>query len=448
MKKLIAILLALMLVLSCTGCSLDFFSVESLITPPAQSGRNGQVQKAFNSLMKDTKFQLKAPVSGEYQTSFVLLDVNGDETEEAFVFYSDSSSAEGAVRMAFMECLYDEWSISSDIKGAGNGVYDVNFVDLNKDGFLEVFVSWSLLDSKTTSIVSAFEVVLGKKGDLILNSLGNEYCNAKTFIDFNNDSKEELILVYLDDTAAIQKSYLRMFSLSENHQLIKFGETLLDGSVASVHSIKKDIVAINNEPVVRLFVDCLKNDRTIFTEMIWWDSHLSVPTRAFTQPSSTNLRNSLAQCVDIDNDGLLEVASLITLHGDESTFNVKKEAEIYTFTLLRWNNVKGDKSSEVITTLLNPLDSYLFRFGWGDRVTVKYDSLREALIFCRWDKNTSQIGAELFSVSRRDKLAENEILGEFLAETENGVYYYQITEEGYSFGITDETVTTSFIKID
>ena len=116
MKKFISVIALLALVLTCSGCSLNLFSVDSLITPPAQSGKNGQVQKAFNSLMKDKKVQLKTPVYGEYQTSFVLLDVNNDSVEEAFVFYTDSSSAEGSVRMAFMECVDEKWIISSDIK--------------------------------------------------------------------------------------------------------------------------------------------------------------------------------------------------------------------------------------------------------------------------------------------------------------------------------------------
>ena len=81
MKRIISLAVIVILIMTCSGCSLNFFSVESLITPPTQSGKNGEVQKAFNELMKDTKFQLKAPVAGDYQTSFVLLDINSDGSE-------------------------------------------------------------------------------------------------------------------------------------------------------------------------------------------------------------------------------------------------------------------------------------------------------------------------------------------------------------------------------
>lgn len=448
MKKFITVIALLVLVLTCSGCSLNLFSVDSLITPPAQSGENGQVQKAFNSLMKDKKVQLKTPVYGEYQTSFVLLDINNDGIDEAFVFYTDSSSAEGSVRMAFMECVDDDWFISSDVKGAGNGVYDVEFVDLNKDGYSEILVSWSLLDSKTTRIVSVFEIADDGSNKLVLNSLGNEYCNAKTVLDFNNDGADDLLLVYLDDTGTVQKSFLRMFSLNANNQMIKYGETVLDSAIASISAIQSDIATIGGQQTVRLFVDCMKNDRTIFTEGVYWDSRLLVPTRLFTEPSVSNLRNSLLTCKDIDNDGLLEIPTTTKLYGDENTFTVKTSTDIHTLSLLLWEDSMGDNKHHGIVTLLNPLDHYLFLFEWGSKVTVKYDSLREALVFCEWNEEEKKFGEELFSITHRLSVAENEILGELLAETEKGVYYYQITEKGTDFGITDEIVSSSFIKIN
>ena len=448
MKKLVALIVIAALIISCSGCSLNFFSVESLITPPMQSGENGEVQKAFNTLMKDTKFQLKTPVSGDYQTSFVLIDINADGSDEAFVFYSDASSVESSVRMAFMECINEEWKITSDIKGAGSGVYDINFVDLNGDGVSEIFVSWSLLDSKNTRIVSIFEIAIDKNNIVALNSLGNEYSDYKAFLDFNNDGADDLIVIYLDDTGAVQKSYFRIFSLSENHKLTKYGETVLDSAIASISSVKTDSAVINGEKVTRVFADCFKNDRMIFTELVYWDSVHKVPVKEFTEPSITNLRSSDVLCRDIDNDGFLEIPSLTHLYGDENTFVVKSGEDSFTFTLLQWNNAKGDSGGKILTTLLNPVDRYLFHFEWGSKVTIKYDSLRESLLFCKWDEANKQTGDELFSIACRSELAENEILGNLLLDTDTAVYYYQITESGYDFGLRDETINSSFIKID
>ncbi len=447
MKRFCCVVVLICVIVLCSGCSLDFFSVESLIVPPEQSGKNGEVQKAFNTLMSGTKFQLKTPTDGDYQTSFVLTDINADGIEEAFVFYTDSSSVESSARMAYMECIDDEWSISSDIKGAGTGVKDVNFVDLNNDGVQEVFVSWSLLEGKTTNIVSVFELVSSKNKNFVLNSLGNEYCNDKTYVDFNNDGTKDFVLVYIDDSGAVFKPVLRMFTLTEKNKLYKYGETVLDSSIMSIVSIQSDVALINNKKSTRIFIDCAKNDRMIFTELVYWDEGLLVPRKALTQPAISNLRSNLLLSSDIDNDGLLEIPSLTKLYGDEKMFSVKNDTDIYTFTLVNWNNVIGDDSRDVYTTLLNPMDKYLLLFDWGDEVTVKYDYLRKELLFCKWDEANKRIGDELFSIAFREEVAENEILGELLYETEDGNYYYQITEDGYKLGITDKSIVSLFIKL-
>ncbi len=445
-KKILSIILVVTVILTCSGCSLNFFSVESLLSPPKQPGKNGEVQEAFNELMKSSTLQLKTPSYGEYQTSIILKDLNNDATEEAIVFYSDASSIESSIRLALMEYKNKKWSVSADVKGAGNGVYDVSFVDLNSDGVDEIFVNWSLLDVKTAKIVSVYEVA-EKNNRATLNALANEYSNAQTFLDFDGDGNEDLVLIYLDDTGTVQKSFLRIFSLNKIGQLIKYGEVSLDSAISSVSSVSYDIAKNSKgEKYARLFVDCLKNDRMIFTEFVYWDIKLSTPVRAFKTPSVTNLRSVGIHCFDIDNDGLLEVPTVAKLFGDETNFTVSRSNDNHTLSLVKWHHVKGDNKKGSYITLYNSMDNYLFKFPWGNKVTVYYDSLRDALLFCEWDEETKIRGDELFAVSYRAQKTENEIIGDILYETETGVYYYKITQQGKSFGITDEKVISSFIK--
>ena len=447
-KRIISIILVATIVFMCSGCSLNFFSVESLLAPPRQPGKNGEVQEAFNDLMKSSTLQLKTPSFGEYQTSIILRDLNNDKNEEAIVFYSDASSVESSVRLALMEFRNKKWIISADVKGAGNGIYDVSFVDLNGDGVEEVFVNWSLLDAKTAKIISVYELSLA--GNRIsLNALANEYSNAQTFLDFDGDGNNDLVLVYLDDTGTIQKSFLRIFSLNKIGQLIKYGEMALDSSISSVSSISYDIVKSDNgKKYARLFVDCMKNDRMVFTELVYWDINHSVPVRAFKTPSVSTMRSVGIPCLDIDNDGLLEVPAVTKLFGDQANFNVSRSNGNHTLSLVKWYHVKGDNKKGNYITLYNSLDNYLFSFPWGNKVTVYYDSLRDSILFCEWDEENKIRKDELFSVSYRAQKAENEIIGQTLYEAENGVYYYKITQQGKLFGITDDKVISSFIKMN
>ena len=446
MKKLISILLVLVMLLVCSGCSLNFFSVESLMSPPAQSGKNGDVEKAFKKLMSDKTIQLRTPVSGDYQTAFILFDMNGNGVEEALVFYTDSS-IDASVRIAFLECVNDTWVISADVKGAGSGVYDVSFSDLDSNGCFEVLVGWSLYDSNSTKIVSIYEISLGDKGLYTLNTLANEYYSAKSITDFNSDNKDDLVIVYLDDSQEIQKSYFRCFSLSDNNEFVKFAESKLDSLINGVSKIQFDTIKNGKEHFKRIFIDCLKTDSSIFTEMLYWDQEDKKIIRPDKNPSKTTLRHSKINCSDIDGDGILEIPSNTTLLGDEKQLTTKKADVQYTFTMIKWLNVYGDKSEGNICTLFNPLDSYLYRITRINEVTVYYDALKETLRFCIWDSENELVKDELLSISFKGVNSTLDADGKVLVENDNGTFYFNITDYGKDFGLTDEGVKSSFIVI-
>ena len=444
MKRFISILLVLGLLVSCTGCSLNFFSVESLLSPPMQSGKNGELQEAFNTLKKNDKIQLKTPLAGDYQTSFVLFDVNGDKNDEAFIFYTDAS-VDATVRMAFLQLVDDEWQISTDIKGGGNSVYDIDFSDMNNDGLSEVFISWSLFESKVKKITGIYSPVVDGDGVVTLESLGSEYCDAREFVDFNGDAKDDFVVVYHDDTGDTQKTFLRLFSLSQSHELVKYGEIPLDSAITTVTRIQSDVVSDSKSDITRLFIDCQKTEKMIFTEMVYWNAQLSVPVRAISKPSLTNTRNHKVFSMDVDNDGLLEIPVITTLPGDEKQFSVTYYDDVYTFTLLEWKNLKGDNIDESVKTLNNPLDMYLLVFPWGNEVSVKYDSVRDALVFYEWKEETREYQAELFAIACRNPGEEFEN-NNLLYEDDNTVYYFEITGQGVAFGITAELLGQYFIK--
>lgn len=447
LRFLSIILILALIVTAFSGCSLNFFSVESLLTPPAQSGENGEIQKSFNELMKNKTVQLKSPASGEFQSPFVFYDIDSDGADEVLVFYSESNS-EGSVRVLLMKEVSGDWVFCDDVKGAGNGIYDVNFVDVNNDGKPEVFISWTLMDSKTTRIVTAFEGQAGIDTPVSFRSLGNEYGVAKSFVDFNSDGKKDLCLIYIDDTGSVQKSFLRLFTASEKNALVKYGEVPLDGSIQSVLAIKNDVVKQGKQSNSRLFIDCVKNEKMIFTEMVYWDNSLGLPVRAFADAAVSNSRSYLVQCSDIDSDGMIEIPVLTTLYGDTDELSVVNNEGTFVFTMLKWSNVKGDNSKSTILTLLNPIDEYLFKFGWKDNVTVKYDTLREAMVFYEWNQEKSSVGDELFALMYRGQEITNEIPGELLRSEETGDFYYQITSKGEAFGIKADMLDSSVITIN
>lgn len=444
-KTFSLILCAALLLVTFSGCSLNFFSVESLMAPPMQSGRNGEVQAAFKKYMNDKNVLLKTPAKGEFQTPYIFFDLNGDGQQEALVFYVDNT-VDASVRFSVLECINETWVISATLTGAGDGIYDVSFNDMNNDGVYEIFIGWSLFEAKTSRVVTVYSVKKGDNGVLALELLASEYYNAKSFVDFNNDGRNDLVLVFLDDSTGIQKSYMRNFSLSENGELVKYSEILINSAITSVAQIKYDTPS--DTGITRLFIDCLKSDTLVFTEVIYWNNNKLSAVRAFDDAGTATLRNARVLSCDIDGDGLLEVPEPVSLSGSDANLNFTVGDASYSFSLLKWLNLVGDKSEGSVTTLFNPLDSYLFRFNWNSDFTVRYDKFRETLAFCNWSEEEAAIKDELFNISARPSDAEKPEHSDGMIFSENGVaYYYGITDYGKNQGITDDAVISSFINL-
>lgn len=452
-KRFITILLVGMLLLTSSGCSLNFFSTDALLKPPSLSGKSGEVQEAFNKLMSGKNVQLKTPTKGEFKSSFILADFDGDAEEEALVFYTDSST-DTSVRIAVFDCVKGTWVLAADIKGSGSDVYDVSFPDLDGDTSPEIVIGWSLFDNKLTKLLTVYKVEKEQKSNTFkVETLANEYFNSKAFIDLNANGVKDLILVYLDDAGEVQNSYFRAFSLEENVGIVKFSELLLDSSISSVSDIKHDLITRGEGEFVRIFIDCLKSDTSMFTEVIFWDLTILKATRVVSESSKNTLRNAKIYSQDIDNDSNLEVPVTTKFFSEKIDSTVVISGTVYNFTMIEWLNVTGDHSSETIKTIHNPIHSYLFRFSWDDNVTVNYDKIENQTNFCFWNEDTKEIEDILFSIKFIEKSAVAREYDELnddslvLTETEFGTFYYEITSYGEEFGVTDELIKSAFIII-
>ena len=52
-----------------------------MMHPPALSGENAGIQKAFEKAVNDKNIVMKTPTTGDYRSSFILYDFDGDGEE-------------------------------------------------------------------------------------------------------------------------------------------------------------------------------------------------------------------------------------------------------------------------------------------------------------------------------------------------------------------------------
>jgi hypothetical protein len=170
--------------------------------------------------------------------------------------------------------------------------------------------------------------------------------------------------------------------------------------------------------------------------------------RVIQDPAKTTLRSSKLLTCDIDNDGNFEIPVTTKFFSEKKESSIVISGVVYNFTMLEWENLEEDKSVNEIKTFYNPIHSYLFKFPWGDNVTVKFDKIENQTNYCIWNTSTNEIEDILFSIRFVEKDSDDVYGEEFiLKSTNDGDFIYEITSYGESFGITDETIKSSFIMI-
>ncbi|MBO5857413.1 MAG: hypothetical protein J6Q87_04120, partial [Clostridia bacterium] len=316
----------------------------------------------------------------------------------------------------------------------------------------EIVISWSLFDTKLTKMLTVYKVSQLKNNSFSIETLANEYFNAKAFLDLNSNDVNDLVIVYLDDAAEVQNSYFRAFSIQNNSSIVKFCEILLDSSITSVSAIHSDEVILKYDSYSRVFLDCIKSDTSMFTEVVSWDFEKLKVKREISEPSKNTLRNVKLLSQDIDSDGKIEVPVNTKFFTGEKAVSVTLSGVVYNFSMVEWKNISDDKTSEIFKSVYNPIHSYLFNFPWSDDVTVNFDKIENQTNFCIWNIDTKEVEDILFTIKfieNNDKLARD--LRDFedytLLQTETGIFVYEITPYGENYGITDEFIKSSFIKV-
>lgn len=328
MKKFKVFIALMCIILLFSGCN-NFriaASIDDLIAPVSPSGDNAGVQNAVDEYSKGG-YSLKIPVSGEYTTSFIFRDLDGDKINEAVAFYEPSSKP-GSICLAVIDKTDDKWSVVENIDGVATDVNSVDFCDLNGDGRDEIIVCWSVVSKSIGSTISVFVQDKDNNAGYRLKEI-SKAVSASNFhcVDMNNDGVNELLTFSNGTFSESPKAELYSY---KNEKKSLLGTTKLDGSITSFESIS----CAETDDGMTVFADAIKSDgSSMVTELIYWSTYYNSIVSPFYSYSSGRTketsRNNLVTCRDIDNDGAFEIptdASFSKLPADISVQNWKEYA--------------------------------------------------------------------------------------------------------------------------
>ncbi len=390
MKKLIITFFVLLVCASLVFGIYNIKSFDSLMRPPKLGGENSKLQQAFEATVsKSDGIIMKNPLDGEYTSTYLFYDLNGDGNDEALVFYSDLSEDNMACVNVFKK-INDEWSFVSKIKGKSEEIYQVDFADFNGDGICELLLSWKSsepLDSLNSSdyssmgnrLLSIYSYSEATTKLLKTESYSNYYID-----DFDKDDSEDLFLVNISLNDQEKRTSGRLISFYDDYSVSQDQSIVMTGML-NIFNIVSDSVIEDNKAITRIFVDGTISENAVITEVvniIQKSFEVSLPLyeqNQSTQPSS--LRDSKTSSFDFDNDGEVEIPTLEKLPYSELILKDSDESGQINLTV--WQELNRTKLSVDEKCIYNSSFKYMFIFpdNWINDVTAIYDYNNDTLTF-------------------------------------------------------------------
>lgn len=427
-KRMLFLTILAMTALLFTGCAMR--TVEEMYALPKRSKEYGQLQTAVDSAMYGLTYS--APRSGDNQQTMQMADLDGDGEDEYLVFAKGASEKPLQI-LIFKKEADGTVSTMETIGSNGMNFEQVEYVQFDERPGYELVIGLQVSDQVLRS-VAVYSFANGDAELLLLNS----YSKFLT-CDLDENKRQELMV--LRPGEAETESGMAVLYSTRDGQIVRSVETQLSQDPSQIRRITQSKLQ-DGTPAV--YVASSADENTIVTDVLTLkgDTFTNISMQSEASTSIKTLRNYYVYGCDMDNDGVLELPSMITMkavwdHGwSEDQF------------LLRWFslNLNGWEVDKLFT-YHNYVGGWYLQLDnqWASRVSVEQE--RDAFAFYLWD-STYQEATPLFHLyvftgSDRDKMATEE--GRFPVYRTEGVAYAGKLDVGAAdYGITEDYLIQSF----
>ncbi|WP_217585929.1 hypothetical protein [Lentibacillus saliphilus] len=246
------------------GCSV-FHANTDLMSPPQLSVAKEEIRQAI-SLYLPENVELQMPLNHQDGSPIELVDLNGDEEDEAVVFYKSQGQADIVKGIVLQN--NNGWEKIADIRGEGKILVDLTFDDLTDDGHKEILAGFaytedskdyglivydifssskpSILLNKPYShfLVDAFEQV--EKNNLVIIKFVKEHKNTVSLYDYRNEAIVEVDQLELDH-------YINGYYNVMSGQITEKQKGLMLDVGLGAHSAQTFIISISDDEMTNWF---------------------------------------------------------------------------------------------------------------------------------------------------------------------------------------------------
>ena len=289
---LLALLLGLLWVLS--ACGMDN-SVEDLFTlpriPDEYTGLNQQIEDLLAN-----GYEYAPPATGQNIQAVQMVDLNGDDVQEALVFFRKPGD-EKPLKILVFERLEESYELLCTVESSGNSIDSVYYEDLTGDGRNELVVGWKI--SSTVQNVAVYNI--GREAIPLMSSSYTRFVVQ----DLNSYDPPALFVMRSDsDGTPVAEVYTWQTNILAVAYRCGLSSTMSDLARGSV--VKGTLTG--GKPAV--FITSVNDNGNAVTDILTWENRDAVVNLTMDESSGkTTLIQPYRQLIpqDVNDDGMTEV---------------------------------------------------------------------------------------------------------------------------------------------
>ncbi len=429
MKKRIWMAAMLLSLAFLSGCG--YRTVEDMYQIPRRAQEYTQLQRTIEQAMEGLSFA--SPTYGDNQQTVQSADLDGDGKQEYLVFAKGNLDKPLKI-LIFHETEDEQYVLMEMLQMNGAAFEQVDYVEIDGRPGSELVVGRRLSD-QMMRIAAVFSFADGQSNQLINTIYAKFYTT-----DLDSDGKADLLVLREGETEASYGSAVA-YTYAED-AMVRTKEIRLS---QRVDQIKRTRVSRLQSGEPALYIASAINDSAIVTDvLIMRDDNLVNLSAGKVTYSVETLRNYFLYMEDIDDDGVMEMPSLMEIRQAPGEQDAKRQQLVY------WYAIDSDGYEIKKAFTFHNVDGGWYLLLDMDAATVERLAVsREGggYTFYIWDES-GESAAAVFSVysftgKDREKLAtENNRFP--LYRGDNVIFAGKLEVGSGMNGITQESLTNAF----
>lgn len=425
MKAVLKCIPLILLSLLLCGCML---TVDQMYCLPKRSDMYNDLQSAIDVAMTDLSYC--APLSGENQQSVQIADLDGDGQNE-YLLFAKSAQEDKPLKIFVFHNVKGTFQNTDIVECNGSAFDQVEYVDLNGDGGMEIVVGRQVSDQVIRS-VSVYSLAEGELMQLITVN----YARFLT-VDMDADGLCELFVLrpgQTDTDNGVAELYSMQNGTMERYNEVKMSQP--------VDSLKRILVGKIHGGQSAVYTASAVKESALVTDVFILDEGLLV-NLVLSNHSDTGvqtMRNFYIYADDIDDDTVVELPRLITMPVASGSGSTNQ--------LICWYAMTHD-GQEVIKmyTYHNFVGGWYMRLGETLANSVSVVSNNNAYEFYAWD-DTGLLRERVVTIyalsgQNREIQAEN---SDYITlhKTDTVIYVAKLESAAERHGLDAKTVKDCF----